>query len=470
MNALYRFSCLAAILLLPFSLTDLGAQESDNFQEDYLAPLPSLAPSTASLDQATWVDSRRGELLELFQDHVYGRVPTLDVSMHSRLVFQDRQALGGLAVMKEVQLDLLHGIDTVKVQVLVFLPADARGPVPLFLGLNFYGNHSILPDPSISLPESPLRLNESLGITSVRAKDDSRGLRASRWPVEAILSRGYGLATVYCGDLDPDEDDGFHNGVHRLDPSERDSSSWGTIAAWAWGLSRVLDYFEQDVEVDASRVAVIGHSRLGKTALWAGAMDQRFAMVISNNSGCGGAALSRRNVGESVERINASFPHWFAERFNDYSGNEAACPVDQHQLLALMAPRPLYVASATEDQWADPVGEYLSLYHGSKVYPLFGLDSLVFPHPPKAGEPRWAGRVAYHLRSGKHDLTAWDWKHYLDFADLHLQAEDEAQSENPVSTEWLDTHLRHGHPRLVLSPELDLTGLAFTFPVEFRIN
>ncbi|MCP3915840.1 MAG: acetylxylan esterase [bacterium] len=372
-------------------------------------------------DAAGWRTRRRPEILELFREHVYGRAPAAPSELRFELLEEGEPGVEGSAVRRQVR---IHLASDVSLDLLVYLPRTTADASPAFLALNFYGNTSVHRDPEILPSRSWMGDNADLGIVDHRATAATRGARAHRWAIEEIVARGYAFCTVHYGDIDPDHDDGFQNGVHgAFDPSgeERPPDAWGSIGAWAFGLSRCLDYLEQDDDVDAERVAVMGHSRLGKTALWAGARDERFALVISNNSGCGGAALSRREFGETVARINEVFPHWFCGNFRAYGPNVNRLPVDQHMLVALIAPRPAYVASATQDRWADPRGEFLSAKHAQPVYELLGASGLPMGEPPSPNVSV-QGTLGYHVREGKHDVTELDWAHYLDFADRHLLA------------------------------------------------
>lgn len=365
-----------------------------------------------------WSKKRRPELLRLFETQVYGKAPDRPKDLHFRVLTEDKDALNGLATRKEVAVYLTKD-EKHFMTVLIYLPNQRKGPVPMFFGINFKGNHAIHPDEGITFP------SEERMVAYGRKQMFPRGSAASRWPVEMLMEHGYGLATFYRGDIDPDFDDAFQNGVHPLfykkgqtRPAE---DEWGTLAAWAWGMSCAMDYFETDKDIDSQCIAIFGHSRLGKATLWAGAIDPRFALVISNDSGCGGAALSRRKFGETVRAVNRQFTHWFCRNFWQYNDKEETLPVDQHELIALIAPRPVYIASAKEDRWADPKGEFLSGVYASPVYELFGLPGLPIKEMPAVNQPVLSGTVGYHIRSGKHDINMYDWTQYVKFADQHLK-------------------------------------------------
>ena len=349
-----------------------------------------------------WTEVRQPEILELFRQHVYGRVPDVPFETEFEIVESDDDANPPVpgALRRQVNIKVQAGGQEQRFRMLIYLPRQSNGPAPCFLSLNFDGNHAIVDDPEVLVTDSWVRNQAGNGITKNQTNESIRGMKASRWPVEEIVRRGYGLATIYYGDIDPDYHDEFQNGVHPLldrpNPAGRPNDAWGSIAAWAWGLSRAMDYFETDPQIDAERIALLGHSRLGKTSLWAGANDPRFGIVISNNSGCGGAALSRREFGETVTRINKVFPHWFCSNFHSYGKRVNELPVDQHLLIAAIAPRPVYVASASGDRWADPRGEFLALKKASPAYGLWGRDDLS-ETADAAGQP--VGRPADGLPS-----------------------------------------------------------------------
>ena len=425
--------CLAALLLLsvPVSLSAARAPSNQNESKvpPYTLPDPLLCVDGSNIrDAASWRAKRRPELLELFARDVYGRTPTAPAGtgkIRALVTSVDRAALGGKAVRKEVTIWFTDRKDGPQIHLLIYQPPGepgAHAPWPAFLGLNYYGNQCVNADPGITLSTAWMRANAPYKIVGNHATEGTRGVHATRWNVETVVGRGYATATIYYGDICPDHNDGLPLGAAgklfgTKNANDRAPDEWGAIGMWAWGLSRALDYLETDREIDASRVAVHGHSRLGKTALWAGAQDERFALVISNDSGCGGAALSKRIFGETVGIINTSFPHWFSKSFRRYNENETALPVDQHELIALMAPRPVYVASASEDLWADPKGEFLAAKNAEPVFALFGKKGLGAAEMPAIDHPVRGDALAYHIRTGKHDITPYDWAQYLDFAD-----------------------------------------------------
>lgn len=402
----------------------LAAKDKFNYDESKVPAytLPELLVSENGhkiSDVKDWESIRRPEILRLFTEQVYGKSPKAPAKLRYRVLSVDKKALGGKASRKEVEVFFSDQSDRSMV-ILLYLPNQVKKACPVFVGLNFHGNYSIHRDPDIRITTSWVRKRE--GIVDNKANPELRGSMSSRWDVDQLLANGYGLATIYYGDIDPDFDDGFQNGVQPLfyKPGQLrpEPNEWGSIAAWAWGLSRAMDYFEKDQDINASKVAVIGHSRLGKTALWAGATDKRFSIVISNNSGCGGAAISRRKFGETVKRINTNFPHWFCTNFRQYNDKEENIPVDQHQLIALIAPRPVYVASAEDDLWADPKGEFLAACHAGPAYRLYGLQGLDSDTMPEVNRPLLSAAIAYHIRTGKHNITSYDWTQYIRFAKL----------------------------------------------------
>lgn len=341
-----------------------------------------------------WQTERRPQLLELFRREVYGRAPIgRPADLKFKVTGLQKDAMNGAATRKQITISFVGPNGRGAMHVTLFVPNRVKSAAPCFLLINHRGHQNA---------------------------DPTRAVQSPFWPAEAIVARGYAAAVFDVAELDPDEDDGFKNGVHGLFDARdqpRAHDTWGTIAAWAWGASRAMDYLQNDAQIDGHKIAIVGHSRGGKTALWAGAQDERFALVVSNDSGNTGAALSRGKEGENIAKINATFPYWFCQNYHRYDNHESELPVDQHELLALIAPRPLYIASATEDLWSDPEAEWQSGVAASPVYALFGAKGLPSTALPAPETSLNNGRIGHHLRTGKHDLTPYDWAQFMNFAD-----------------------------------------------------
>ena len=386
----------------------------------YTLPDPLTFNNGEKVTNARQWERRRQELLELFAENVYGRSPAPPKHINFSVFDFDKKALGGKAIRKQVTIYFSANKKGPKEDVLIYLPAGAQKPVPLILSLNFSGNQAVINDPAIKLATVWSRDTHE----PQQAKAESRGTD-SGFEVEKVLARGYGFATIYYQDIEPDFSGGFAHGVRPLflkkDQSEPAADDWGAIGAWAYGLSRAMDYLEKDKDVDHSRVAILGHSRLGKTVLWAGAMDRRFAMVVSSCPGEGGASLARRNYGETIRNLTDRFPYQFSANYKKYADDPGQLPVDTHELIALLAPRPVYITGAQDDQWADPKGEFLACVAAGPVYRLLGAQDLGTDQMPGLNEPIMH-TIGFHYRDGKHAVTDFDWNQFLAFADMHLRS------------------------------------------------
>lgn len=364
--------------------SDINYDESKVPHYD-LPPLLLTSEGSEIVTADQWRNIRRPQIMSLFGALVYGRAPNPEHPVHvaTEVVSRDDEFLDGRAHYKLVRLAFSNQNGECSIDVHIVLPRDADGPWPAIMNLGRGG------------------------------------------PTEEWIERGYAVVGVEQGDFVGHNEISFENSIHRL--FFRDGQSfpkaheWGVLSAIAWGHSRVLDYLEQDLAVDASRVAVMGHSKNGKAALWTAAQDERFALVISAQSGCAGAALWRRRSGETLEKMVTRFPYWLCRNAWKFVGQEDDLPVDQHMLLALVAPRPVYVASGVEDTWADPRGEYASAYHASEVYRLLGKRGLTSEEMPPPGEPILDGEVGFHLREGGHSVEPYDWEMFMQFCDRHLK-------------------------------------------------
>lgn len=424
------FLCFAALLVYACSyaqkenLNRVVAGFPVNYEEDsvgaYTLPdVLKLENGKRVSDRKTWLEKRRPELLKLFEEHQFGKMPPRPADMHFKLFDTGTNVFNNTAVRKQVTVYFSSDTTRDKMDLLMYLPKGATKPVPLLLLISFTANSALVADPGVKPG-----LVWTKGGKLVPA---GSGLRAGKFDVSSFIAQGIGVATVYYGDIDPDFKGGLQYGIRArylksgiVAPAE---DEWGTISAWAWGLSRAMDYFETDRDIDAKRIALQGTSRLGKTVLWAGAHDQRFKVVIASCSGEGGAALSRRNYGESISHMTdtSRYFYQFAAKRHSYSLNPDASPVDAHMLLALMAPRALLLQTGDTDYWSDPKGEFLAALAAEPVYRLFGKKGPSTEEMPAAGDKKLLfNPLGYYMHSGGHGPVPSDWPLYIEYLKKYL--------------------------------------------------
>lgn len=340
-----------------------------------------------------WEGIRRPEILKAFTHEVYGGIPTDFDSISYREVSENPNPFPETTLFKELDISVSRNGKSHTMRLNVFFPKSSNTPSPVILLINHRATY-----------------------------EDGRIAEDGYWPVEELVSRGFATASFHGETVAPDDAERFTQGIlSTLYPEELENpAGMRTFGAWGWAAMRAMDYFMQEPLIDAKKATIVGHSRSGKTALWTGANDPRWAVVISNESGCGGAALSRRKFGETVTIINHSFPHWFNDNFKKYNNQEELLPIDQHMLAMLIAPRAIYISSAKGDLWADPKGEYLSMQIGSRIYTDIYKQSVSFPEDfENVQTPIHQDRAGYHIREGEHGLTLEDWQHFMDFIDLN---------------------------------------------------
>lgn len=366
-----------------------------------------------------WTRQRRPELQALFQHYMYGYLPAAPEKITSTVDVEDAKYFGGKATKKQVSIK--YHPQAPAINLLLIVPNQRTQPAGVFVGINFCGNHTVVKDPAIPLPTTWI-YKSCPGCEKEKATDAGRGGQSEVWNVEQTIDRGYAFASFYNGDLDPDFPD-FTNGVHPhyLKPGQTapNSDDWGAIAAWAWGAHRVVDYLYTNPDIDKQRIALVGHSRLGKATLLAGAMDERIKLMIPLQAGCGGTAPSRGKIGESVKQINDRFPHWFDDDFTKFNEHPDRLPFDQNCLVALCAPRPVLFANAVEDTWANPDGQFEVLKAAAPVYRFLKAGDLGADRPPEIGK-LVDSQLGYFIRAGKHSMTKEDWLVFLAFADKHF--------------------------------------------------
>jgi hypothetical protein len=416
---------LAAVGILAMTAVALSAELPPPDKLPSVPEFPDVLTMRDGTKVATkkdWEEKRCPELKELFQHYMYGRFPAKPKKVTAKILFEDAQALGGKGTLREVEITF-GPPEWPKIYLLVALP-KGKVPAACFVGPNFGGNHLLTSHEKVRIPTAwvpPGYPGVEKGTNKATAA--GRGKQADTWPLQQIVEAGYGVATFYCGDIQPDRPNVLE-GMRAKQVTDRPPflDDTATIAWWAWGCHRAVDYLVTDRNIDAKRLAVVGHSRLGKTALLAGAFDDRIAVVIPHQSGCGGAGPSRvkNPKAETVKRITTVFPHWFCTNFSSFGDDTTKLPFDQHCLVAICAPRPVLFTNAEDDQWANPPGQFDVLAAAAPAYKLYGDEKPVAARMPETGVLA-DERLGYFIRTGKHSMTPDDWKVFVRFADRWLK-------------------------------------------------
>jgi hypothetical protein len=364
-----------------------------------------------------WESERRPELRALFEHYMYGMIPPPPATFQVKVVGKYADFLNGQATLKLITLET-GPAPAPQIALMLVLPNQRNAPAPVFLAMNFCGNHALTDDPRVPLDRNWVP-SSCKGCTNNHATEISRGGQKADWPLAEIVRRGYALAAFYSGDVDPDRaeaSEGLYAFLANGDSAKNVPANRGTLSAWAWGFQRCVDYLAKEPDIDPRRIAAVGHSRNGKAALLAAAFDDRIAIAFPHQAGCGGSAPSRGKTGESVKVINEHFPHWFNAAFKEFNDIPERLPFDQNCLVALCAPRAVLFSAAQEDQWANPAGQFEVLRGAESVYKLFGVPALETSQMP--AERQLVGqRLGYYIREGKHSMTSDDWRVFMDFAD-----------------------------------------------------
>lgn len=423
-----RRSFVTSVALAPFALAPFAlAQTNEKFPD--VSKLPALATLPDPLvgmdgvlvtDKQVWLNQRKPELKQLFQHYMYGYYPTKSVEVTSKVLSHNPDAFNGKGVLKEYEISFgPKGTPTIKM--LLAYPSGNKEKVPVFVGMNFAGNHVLVDDVAIKIPEVWM-YDRYPGVVNNKASEKGRGAQKDTYNIEETVLDGFAVATFYAGDIDPDVKEkrmGIQPHLEKAGIAPTGKHAWGTVAAWSWGIMRAIDVLVGLPECDPKRIIVVGHSRLGKTALLTAAFDDRIAMAIPNQAGCGGTAPSRGKVGESVQRINTSFPHWFNDAYKEFNTQPEKLPFDQNALVALCAPRPVLFTNAVEDTWANPQGQFEVLKAAQGAYKLMGATGLNSNTMPELGKLS-DGTLGYFIRAGKHSMSPIDWQAYRTFAKKHL--------------------------------------------------